>query len=108
MALLTAHEWKGNIRELENVIERSIIFAEGDVIDMKNIGLMDGQTKATMEYDDDLQTTLKTCERQHIARMLSKFNFDKAEAARAMGMGLSSLYRKIDELDVKIEKSKSV
>jgi len=108
MALLEAHEWKGNIRELENVIERSIIFAEGDVIDTNNIGLMDGQTKASVAFDDDLQTTLKACERQHIARMLSKFNYDKAEAARAMGMGLSSLYRKIDELDVKIEKSKRV
>ncbi len=106
MALLMAHEWKGNIRELENVIERSIIFAEGDVIDMSNIGLMDGQTKASVEHDDDLQMTLKACEKQHIARMLHKFDYDKSEAARAMGMGLSSLYRKIDELDVKIEKSK--
>jgi DNA-binding NtrC family response regulator len=108
MALLVAHEWKGNIRELENVIERSIIFAEGDTIDMKNIGLMDGHTTASVGYDDDLQTTLKACERQHITRMLTKFSYDKAEAARAMGMGLSSLYRKIDELGVKIEKSRKV
>ena len=108
MALLVAHEWKGNIRELENVIERSIIFAEGDTIDMKSIGLMDGHTTASVAYDDDLQTTLKACERQHITRMLTKFSYDKAEAARAMGMGLSSLYRKIDELGVKIEKSKKV
>jgi len=108
MALLLAHEWKGNIRELENVIERSIIFAEGDVIDTKNIGLMDGHTIASVGHDDDLQTTLKACEKQHITRMLTKFSYDKAEAARAMGMGLSSLYRKIDELGVKIEKSKKV
>ena len=55
-----------------------------------------------------MQTTLKACEKQHITRMLKKFNYDKAEAARAMGMGLSSLYRKIDELDIRVEKAKKV
>jgi DNA-binding NtrC family response regulator len=104
MHMLMAHEWKGNIRELENVIERSLIFAETDTIDTENIGLVDRYVATSTGCNDELQATLKACEKQHIMRVLTKCSGDKAEAARVMGVGLSSLYRKIDELEIRMGK----
>jgi len=103
--LLMTHEWKGNVRELENVIERSIIFAEGDHIDTANLGLVDRYVTTCAGADDNLHKSLKACEKQHIQRVLQKFQGDKAEAAKALGVGLSSLYRKIDELEIKVPKN---
>lgn len=106
MHMLMTHEWKGNIRELENVIERSIIFAEDDVIDVKNLGLLSPYVASVDGTDDNLQNTLKAFEKQHILRVLKKHNNDKTQASKALGVGLSSLYRKMDELDIRVAKMK--
>jgi transcriptional regulator with PAS, ATPase and Fis domain len=106
MRTLVAHEWKGNIRELENVIERSIIFSEEDLIDVKNLGLLSPYVDAVDGADDNLQITLKAFEKQHILRVLKKHNYDKTQASRALGVGLSSLYRKMDELDIRVARTK--
>jgi len=106
MRLLMAHEWKGNIRELENVIERSIIFAEDDLIGIKNLGLLTPQDSSIDVADDNLQNTIKVFEKQHILRVLKRHNYDKTQAARALGVGLSSLYRKMDELDIRVARTK--
>ncbi|MCP4450240.1 MAG: sigma-54-dependent Fis family transcriptional regulator [Planctomycetes bacterium] len=106
MRMLMGHEWKGNIRELENVIERSIIFSEEDLIDVKNLGLLSPYVDAVDGADDNLQNTLKAFEKQHILRVLKKHSYDKTQASRALGVGLSSLYRKMDELDIRVARSK--
>ena len=106
MRTLMGHEWKGNIRELENVIERSIIFSEEDLIDVKNLGLLSPYVDAIDGADDNLQNTLKAFEKQHILRVLKKHNYDKTQASRALGVGLSSLYRKMDELDIRVARTK--
>jgi len=106
MRMLVTHEWKGNIRELENVIERSIIFSEEDLIDVKNLGLLSPYVDAIDGADDNLQNTLKAFEKQHILRVLKKHNCDKTQASRALGVGLSSLYRKMDELDIRVARTK--
>lgn len=106
MRMLVAHEWKGNIRELENVIERSIIFSEEDLIDVKNLGLLSPYVDSIDGADDNLQNTLKAFEKQHILRVLKKHNYDKTQASRALGVGLSSLYRKMDELDIRVARAK--
>ena len=107
MDLLTANEWKGNIRELANVIERSIIFAEDEIISAKTLGLAEPHAAYLSGCDDDLATALKVCEKQHILRVLKKLDYDKTQAARALGVGLSSLYRKMDELDIRLARSKA-
>jgi DNA-binding NtrC family response regulator len=106
MRMLMAHEWKGNIRELENVIERSIIFSEEDLIGVENLGLLSPYVDAVDGADDNLQNTLKAFEKQHILRVLKKHNHDKTQASRALGVGLSSLYRKMDELDIRVARAK--
>lgn len=100
MNLLINYEWKGNIRELQNVIERAIIFAEDDRITASDIGLM-GTSTASVEGDkESLTHAMKFYEREHIIRILAKHKGSKAEAAKALGIGLSSLYRKLEDLGI--------
>jgi two-component system response regulator PilR (NtrC family) len=95
---LLNHEWRGNVRELENVIERAVIFADGREIRVEDLPFgADLQDDAT---DEDLKDALRQFERQHIITCLKRHNYDKNEAARHLGIGVSSLYRKLDELQI--------
>jgi transcriptional regulator with PAS, ATPase and Fis domain len=98
--LLMSYEWKGNIREMQNVIERAVIFAEDDVINTSDIGLIESGATALCEERENLQAAVEACEKEHIFRVLNKYDWNKVEAAKALKVGLSSLYRKIDELEI--------
>ena len=102
MQFLMNYEWRGNIRELQNIIERAVIFAEDDVIKMSDIGSLGSTAMLPNEANENLQAAVKIYEREHICRVLNKYNWNKVEAAKALKVGLSSLYRKIDELGVNI------
>ncbi|HWP40142.1 MAG TPA: sigma-54 dependent transcriptional regulator [Tepidisphaeraceae bacterium] len=98
MRALLNHEWRGNVRELENVIERAVIFAEG-----RQIGVEDLPFTAegiTDDVGEDLKQALAQFERQHILYSLRRHNYDKVETAKHLGIGVSSLYRKLDELNI--------
>jgi len=100
MKRLVAHEWKGNVRELQNVIERAVIFAEGEMIEVADIALAGSGAVVAVEDSEDLQSVVRAYEKEQIYRVLSKYSWDKAKTAKVLGIGLSSLYRKIDELDI--------
>ena len=100
MQVLMSYEWKGNIREMQNVIERAVIFAEEDVIKASDIGLIGSKAIALSEESEKLQAAVKAYEKEHIFRVLNKYSWNKLEAAKALNVGLSSLYRKIDELEI--------
>ncbi len=104
LQILMNHEWKGNIRELQNVIERAIIFAEGDQIKISDIGLAGPAAISLDRGSENLNMALKNYEREHIFRVLDKYDGNKAKAARVLGVGLSSLYRKIGELQIDTDK----
>jgi len=104
MRLFMSYDWKGNIRELENVIERAVIFAESDVIKISDIGLLGSNAMGLSKEDESLQTAVKAYEKEYIRRVLSRHDWNKAEAAKALSVGLSSLYRKIDELEIDSQK----
>jgi DNA-binding NtrC family response regulator len=106
MRLLMSYEWKGNIREMQNVIERAIIFAEDDVIKISDIGSLGYHSVALTEENQNLQMAIRAYEREHIYRVLNKYSWNKVEAAKALNVGLSSLYRKIDELEIDHKKYK--
>jgi DNA-binding NtrC family response regulator len=107
MRMLLDHDWRGNIRELQNVIERAVIFAEGEIIALADIGFADADTPTVAEGQEDLQSAVKAYEREQICRALTKYDWDKAETAKALGIGVSSLYRKIDELGITNGKERS-
>ncbi|MHC4119444.1 MAG: sigma-54-dependent transcriptional regulator [Planctomycetota bacterium] len=106
MRLFMTYDWKGNIRELENVIERAVIFAEDDVIKISDIGLLGSHAMGLSKEDETLQTAVKAYEKEYIRRVLSKHDWNKVDAAKALNVGLSSLYRKIDELEIDSQKPK--
>ncbi|MFW6039063.1 MAG: sigma-54-dependent transcriptional regulator [bacterium] len=95
---MLAHPWRGNIRELENVIERAVIFADDRSIDVGDLPF--GESGQDLHEDENLRRTLRQFERQHIIETLRQHNYDKAETASSLGIGVSSLYRKFDELDI--------
>jgi two-component system response regulator PilR (NtrC family) len=104
MRLFMGYEWKGNIREMQNVIERAVIFAEDDVIKISDIGSLGYHSVTLSEENQSLQAAVRAYEREHICRVLNKHGWNKAEAAKALNVGLSSLYRKIDELEIDFQK----
>jgi DNA-binding NtrC family response regulator len=98
MRALLAHHWRGNVRELENVIERAVIFADGRDIAVDDLPFtVEGITD---EVSEDLKTAMEHFERQHILYSLRRHNYDKAETAKSLGIGISSLYRKMEELQI--------
>ncbi|MDD5458029.1 MAG: sigma-54 dependent transcriptional regulator [Phycisphaerae bacterium] len=104
MRLFMSYDWKGNIREMQNVIERAVIFAEGDVIEVCDIGLVGAGAEMQDKKDESLVTAIKAYEKEQIYRTLIRYDWDKAQTAKALDVGLSSLYRKIDELGIIIKK----
>jgi len=104
MRLFMSYEWKGNIREMQNIIERAVIFAEDDVISISDVGSLGYYSATLSEENQNLQTAVRAYEKEHICRVLSKYGWNKVEAAKALNVGLSSLYRKIDELEINSQK----
>ncbi len=98
MRAMLAHEWRGNIRELENVIERAVIFAEDRHIETEDMPF----AIPGLVHDDSesLKEAMRQFERHHILYSLRRHEYDKAETARHLDIGVSSLYRKLDELDI--------
>ena len=98
MRALLNHAWRGNVRELENVIERAVIFAQERPIGLEDLPFtVEGITD---DADEDLKDALAQFERQHIIYALRRHNNDKTETAKHLGIGVSSLYRKMDELNI--------
>jgi len=100
LAMMRNYGWRGNVRELENVVERAMIFSEGRKVRLQDLCIA-GETRFNeTAYPQDLRTATRAFERQHIEMMLAKCDHNKAATADALGIGLSSLYRKIEELGV--------
>jgi two-component system response regulator PilR (NtrC family) len=98
MRALLSHDWRGNVRELENVIERAVIFADSEQIGVDDLPFRADEIGD--EVGEDLKEALRQFERQHIMYSLRRHDYDKSETAKHLGIGLSSLYRKLDELNI--------
>jgi two-component system NtrC family response regulator len=94
--LLNQHKWNGNIRELKNVIERVIILMDEPLLTPK---LLPYEFHGGSYYDL-VALDLHSVERHHIRRILKYTKGNKTEAARILGIGLATLYRKIEEYQI--------
>ncbi|SMD12347.1 sigma-54-dependent transcriptional regulator [Pedobacter nyackensis] len=92
--LLLKHSWKGNIRELKNVMERVVILADGSLLD-GNLLPYEFHTAGIAAEGDMMK--LEDVERQHIDKILKYTGGNKTETARLLGIGLTTLYRKIEK-----------
>jgi len=96
---LSAASWRGNVRELDNALERAVILSDGPILTPLDFPaeLMGDVADDPSSESDDLRSALDRFERAHLRRVLDRSGGDKREAARRLGLGLSSLYRKLDE-----------
>ncbi|MNE18861.1 Alginate biosynthesis transcriptional regulatory protein AlgB [compost metagenome] len=95
VAALERNPWRGNIRELKNVIERSVILSEDGLLDLSSLPF--GMNNLKSEQALSSGFSMANIERQHIQRVLQYTNGNKAEAARLLEIGVATLYRKIEE-----------
>lgn len=106
LKVLMSLPWKGNVRELDNVIEHAMILAEGDWITVRDLPrALQQEVGFPAPVGDDLRNALRAYEKAHIQAVLAKVNHDKKVAAERLGVSLSSLYRKIEELDIRLADS---
>ena len=95
---LRSHRWPGNVRELKHVVEQAVFYAEGDVIEAADIFLPERATVAAGgESLLDGEASFEDIEREAIARRLKRFRNNKRETAKSLGIGESTLYKKIKE-----------
>lgn len=100
--ILLAYRWPGNVRQLENVLNRAFILADGNTIRVADLPSditrrINDSDKPVAADGGDLRDRVRKFEAGLIADMLDETNGDRKLAADRLGIGLSSLYRKIDE-----------
>lgn len=103
-ALLSNYSWPGNVRELRNVIERAASVARGTTITLDDLPeyLRKEQTPVMAEYESCPEFNLREREKQAILSAVKRFEGNLSQVARALGIGRSTLYRKIKEYDLKL------
>lgn len=104
MRALLAHEWKGEVRELENVIERAVIFCRGDFISVDDLPptFVPNRELLSGDFSGSLEDSVRRFEKDFILKALKENEYNKEKTAELLKVGLSTLYRKLKELDIKI------
>jgi Nif-specific regulatory protein len=106
-ALLQTYNWPGNIRELENAIERAVVLGSADTIGVEDLprrvlDLADGGSQIPVNYND----AVKDAKRQIILNALAQSQGNYTEAAGALGIHPNNLHRIIRTLDLKAAAAK--
>ena len=97
MNFLNDYEWKGNVRELENAIERAVVVRTGDTIELKDLPL---NSKNTSEPELKL-STLSEIEKRYIEKTLNQNNWNINKCAGILGIERATLYSKITKFGLK-------
>ena len=100
MRKLISYDWRGGVRELENIIERAVIFAKGDKICIDDLTENVIGSDENSEMPEALKEAVQAFERKHILNIIKKYNNDKEAVSSALNIGLSSLYRKMELLGI--------
>lgn len=101
---LMYYKYPGNVRELEHIIERAIIFSDGELIEPKDLNLPITDYKSVQSFsnsDDENVLSLKEVEKIHIHKILNKFSWNRENTSRALGITQKTLYTKIKSYDLK-------
>ncbi len=97
---LSNHHWKGNIRELKNVMERAVIMADNQTELTTDNLPFDIQFSLNNTAQSNSLFDLASVEKQHIQKILLLTKGNKTESSRLLGIGLTTLYRKIEEYNI--------
>ena len=100
LAVLMKHDYPGNARELENIIERAFVLCRGGVIETKHLPPELARDTETHERGPTSAMTLRALESLHIADALRRNAGNRKAAARELGIHASTLFRKIKDLGI--------
>ncbi len=110
LEMLLRYQWKGQVRELQNVIEHAMIFCDKEYIDVIHLPVHIQQSTTFSNgnghehcSEDILKKNVRNFERTYIMQTLRKHQFDKEKTAKELGISLSSLYRKMEELNIPLK-----
>lgn len=96
MDLLQKNYWMGNTRELKNIIERAVILADEEMLSIEHLPL-DIRFPVHSTDKADYPDSLEEMEKEHIKRILEMNDWNKTAAAKKLGVGIPTLYRKIEQ-----------
>ena len=100
MQLLLEHAWPGNVRELEHVVERALLLAQGQLVEPEDLALRTrGEREGGSAHLERM--TLEEVERHLIQRALARASGQVSDAARALGLSRSALYRRLAHHGIK-------
>jgi DNA-binding NtrC family response regulator len=97
MAMLSAQTWRGNIRELRNVLERAVLLSGGGALSARDFRF---DSTGGAEAEDTSNLTLEEMERRHIERALRLEGGHVERAAQRLGIPRSSLYERLKRLGI--------
>lgn len=99
-SLLMAHDWPGNVRELENVVERAFILCTSRWVTPEHLPEELTGARPISAGPGDIHSAKRVVEEQSIMGALKRNSFNRAAAARELGIHKTTLYRKMKELDL--------
>jgi DNA-binding NtrC family response regulator len=97
MQSLLEHSWPGNIRELDHAIERAVLLAQGELVRAGDLGLRATVPGSAPRIED---LTLDEVEKLVIQKALSRFDGNVSQAAKALGLSRSALYRRLETHEI--------
>ena len=100
MRRMMAYDWPGNVRELENVIERALAMGSGAVLQFQDLPTNLQYASSERPADENELVPLDLMEKRAIFRALAETGGDKLAAARLLGIGKTTLYRKLKQYDL--------
>lgn len=102
LSLLMAHDWPGNVRELENSIERAFILRSRGLIEMEHLPEELTAGRGTMTPSADMKGARDMLDAQAIRSALERNRYNRAAAARELGIHKSTLFRKVKRLGIEL------
>jgi DNA-binding NtrC family response regulator len=98
---LTGFEWPGNVRQLQNEVQRAVLLCEGDEVDSADLSITKVRTSGEESLDTNF-TLLEGVERNAIVQMLKETGGNKLETAKRLGIGRQTLYNKIKAYGIEV------
>jgi DNA-binding NtrC family response regulator len=95
------YDWPGNVRQLQNEIQRALLMTDHQIIDVGDLSIQDAAAGEAPAEETDL-TLLEGMERNTIVQMLKETNGNKLETAKRLGIGRQTLYNKIKAYNIEV------